>query len=164
MNNFQPKKEPKEEQIDFKREEKGTGYAEKHAKKEDERMMAQTLNLPGTSSSSSVIKIEDSDEEEENLIKEDPELPVLDVYSRYCFNLTPPVLPILEKRKEILDAIESNSVIVLTALTGTGKSSQVPQYILERAKREGKECNIIVTQPRRIAGKSLGCSSSLKCC
>lgn len=35
-----------------------------------------------------------------------------------------------------------------------GKTTQVPQYILDDAYRERKACNIIVAQPRRIAAAS----------
>lgn len=68
-----------------------------------------------------------------------------------------PHLPIIEKRDEILDLIERNRVIVLSGDTGCGKSTQMPQYILDSyaLKHQGTECNIIVTQPRRLAALSL---------
>lgn len=40
-------------------------------------------------------------------------------------------------------------------VTGCGKSTQVPQYILDDCMNRKKYCNIIVTQPRRIAAISL---------
>lgn len=68
-----------------------------------------------------------------------------------------PHLPIVEKREEILDLVERNRVIVLSGDTGCGKSTQMPQYLLDSfaLKNRGTECNIIVTQPRRLAALSL---------
>ena len=70
---------------------------------------------------------------------------------------SPPVLPILEKRDAILKLIEENRVVVLSGDTGCGKSTQMPQYLLDSFALQGRgaECNIIVTQPRRLAALSL---------
>lgn len=70
---------------------------------------------------------------------------------------TVPVLPIAENRSSILELIQNNRVIVLSGDTGCGKSTQMPQYILDSfaLNRNGFDCNIIVTQPRRLAAVSL---------
>ncbi|XP_066149688.1 3'-5' RNA helicase YTHDC2-like isoform X1 [Euwallacea fornicatus] len=60
-------------------------------------------------------------------------------------------LPIFEKRRNILDCIESNRVIILSSETGSGKTTQVPQYIMEEASLRKQPCKIICTQPRRIS-------------
>lgn len=148
--NIEPqlKKIKVEEVIDYKRESKGTEYATRHQKKEENMLAAQSLNVPSTSKQENIF-----DDDKKVHVKEDPELPELDVFQRYTFGLNPRELPILKKRKEILENITNNMVTVLTASTGTGKSSQVPQYILEEARKRDKNCNIIVTQPRRIAGE-----------
>ena len=39
--------------------------------------------------------------------------------------------------------------------TGSGKTTQVPQYILDYHREQKKYCNILVTQPRRIAAQSI---------
>jgi len=41
----------------------------------------------------------------------------------------------------------------LTANTGSGKSTQTPQYILDEYIQAGKgaDCRILVTQPRRVS-------------
>lgn len=39
--------------------------------------------------------------------------------------------------------------------TGSGKTTQVPQYILDEYAKDQRYCNIIVTQPRRIAAISI---------
>jgi len=48
----------------------------------------------------------------------------------------------------------SNQVVILTGDTGCGKSTQVPQFILDD-KTIGPTANIIVTQPRRISAISV---------
>jgi len=66
-------------------------------------------------------------------------------------------LPILELKEDMLKALETQSVVVVSGGTGTGKSTQCPQYILEDALKKGRgaETKIIVTQPRRIAAISV---------
>lgn len=50
-----------------------------------------------------------------------------------------------------------NRVILIAGDTGCGKSTQVPQFILDSWIKEyhGSECNIVVTQPRRISAIAL---------
>ena len=38
---------------------------------------------------------------------------------------------------------------------GSGKTTQVPQYILDKCASERQHCNILCTQPRRIAATSI---------
>ncbi len=57
-------------------------------------------------------------------------------------------LPIYQSEGLILDAIHKNPIIVIRGATGCGKTTQVPQYILDSYIRQGRgaECNIVVTQ------------------
>jgi len=66
-------------------------------------------------------------------------------------------LPASESRDKITKLIENNAVVVLSGETGCGKSTQVPQFILEHAifNGVGGETNIICTQPRRISAIGL---------
>jgi HrpA-like RNA helicase len=64
-------------------------------------------------------------------------------------------LPIKSHLKEILETIESNQITIISAATGSGKTTQVPQYILELYKQNSVKANIFVTQPRRIAAISI---------
>lgn len=63
-----------------------------------------------------------------------------------------PVLPIENYRKEILESIAESRVTILKGETGCGKTTMVPQFILEEAFDSGKGayCNIAVIQPRRL--------------
>lgn len=66
-------------------------------------------------------------------------------------------LPAYQKREATLELIRDNLVLVLSGETGCGKSTQLPQYILEEAIENGRgsSCNIICTQPRRISAIGL---------
>ena len=78
-----------------------------------------------------------------------------DIYQKYNFNYRPPELPIVASRQKICKTIRTNSVVVLQGSTGCGKTTQVPQFILDDAYKNGEYCNIVVTQPRRIAAMSI---------
>lgn len=60
-------------------------------------------------------------------------------------------------RQEILDSLEANRVLLIKGDTGCGKSTQVPQFIIDAFTEGNKanECNILVSQPRRISAISL---------
>ncbi|KAI8810129.1 P-loop containing nucleoside triphosphate hydrolase protein [Cladochytrium replicatum] len=59
-------------------------------------------------------------------------------------------LPIKALSNEIVEAVKANKVVLIAADTGAGKSTQVPQYLLDAGFDR-----IAVTQPRRIACFSL---------
>lgn len=44
--------------------------------------------------------------------------------------------------------IDSNPVVIIRGATGCGKTTQVPQFILDRFIKGGRasDCNIVVTQ------------------
>ncbi|XP_050304202.1 3'-5' RNA helicase YTHDC2-like isoform X2 [Anthonomus grandis grandis] len=60
-------------------------------------------------------------------------------------------LPIFEKRANVLEVIHMNQVTIICSETGSGKTTQIPQYLLEEAYMLKKPCKIICTQPRRIS-------------
>ncbi|KAK7093940.1 hypothetical protein V1264_007619 [Littorina saxatilis] len=66
-------------------------------------------------------------------------------------------LPVFQYRRGILETVQKSSVVVVAGETGSGKSTQVPQFLLEDCilGGQGSHCNIVVTQPRRISAVSL---------
>jgi len=62
-------------------------------------------------------------------------------------------LPILERADELIAAIAAHQVVIVAGETGSGKSTQLPQFCL-RAGR-GVEGMIGHTQPRRIAARTI---------
>jgi ATP-dependent RNA helicase DHX36 len=66
-------------------------------------------------------------------------------------------LPMNRHRHEVLSQVEKNIYSIILGDTGSGKTTQVPQILLEDAimNNSGTACNIICTQPRRIAATSV---------
>lgn len=77
------------------------------------------------------------------------------VYNNYSFAHHPQKLPIMAYKQKIVSMIETNQVTVIQGATGCGKTTQVPQFILDSCVENGVYCNIIITQPRRIAAVSV---------
>eukprot|EP00930_Biecheleria_cincta_P033199 TRINITY_DN22997_c0_g1_i1.p1 TRINITY_DN22997_c0_g1~~TRINITY_DN22997_c0_g1_i1.p1 ORF type:complete len:1174 (+),score=255.17 TRINITY_DN22997_c0_g1_i1:48-3569(+) len=59
-------------------------------------------------------------------------------------------LPIASRYDEICATIARNQITIIQGSTGSGKTTQVPQYVLDYDDGQGPK-NIIVTQPRRLA-------------
>ncbi|OQS00448.1 pre-mRNA-splicing factor ATP-dependent RNA helicase [Achlya hypogyna] len=59
------------------------------------------------------------------------------------------MLPVGQYKAQLLDAIAANQIIVCIGETGSGKTTQLPQFLLEAGYGESKRIGI--TQPRRVA-------------
>uniref|UniRef100_A0A674NJD8 ATP-dependent RNA helicase TDRD9 n=1 Tax=Takifugu rubripes TaxID=31033 RepID=A0A674NJD8_TAKRU len=66
-----------------------------------------------------------------------------------------PTLPITKNREELVSLIENNSVVIIRGATGSGKTTQLPQFILDHYNDKNAPCNIVVTQPRKIGATSI---------
>ncbi|KAM9845045.1 putative ATP-dependent RNA helicase DHX57 [Aulostomus maculatus] len=66
-------------------------------------------------------------------------------------------LPAWNEKDTILDLLEQSHVLVITGITGCGKTTQIPQYILDASLNgpADRVANIICTQPRRISAVSV---------
>ncbi len=65
----------------------------------------------------------------------------------------PQGLPIVERRAEIVQAIQDHPVLVIAGETGSGKTTQLPKMCLEAGF--GSAGKIGCTQPRRVAATSI---------
>ncbi|CAL8278960.1 unnamed protein product [Merluccius merluccius] len=72
-------------------------------------------------------------------------------------------LPVFQHRHRVMDALQRHRVVVVAGETGSGKSTQIPQFLLDEllgmdvagGSSEARSCNVVVTQPRRISAMSL---------
>ncbi|XP_061570302.1 putative ATP-dependent RNA helicase DHX57 [Cololabis saira] len=66
-------------------------------------------------------------------------------------------LPAWREKENILDALDGCQVLVVSGMTGCGKTTQIPQFILDASLSGSAEqvANIICTQPRRISAISV---------
>ncbi len=68
-------------------------------------------------------------------------------------DMDPKTLPIYELRAGLTEALESDNRIIIEAPTGSGKSTQVPQMVLDGGVAGPGE--VVVLQPRRLAARLL---------
>jgi len=64
-------------------------------------------------------------------------------------------LPIWNFKEDILNTLDTHRVLIICSETGSGKSTQIPSFILEHEMLQGRPCKIYVTEPRRISAISL---------
>ncbi len=62
-------------------------------------------------------------------------------------------LPIYELESSVVSALQANNRLILQAPTGSGKSTQIPQIVLDHGLAGNGE--IVVLQPRRLATRML---------
>ena len=59
-------------------------------------------------------------------------------------------LPVRAFHDQLVEAVNTNQVVIVTAETGAGKSTQIPQYLAEAGYNR-----VVVTQPRILAARNL---------
>ncbi|KAK8161272.1 P-loop containing nucleoside triphosphate hydrolase protein [Phyllosticta citrichinensis] len=67
-------------------------------------------------------------------------------------------LPVVAEEQKIMEAVHNNDVVVVWGSTGSGKTTQVPQFLYEAGYGDAKGPTpgmIGVTQPRRVAAVSM---------
>lgn len=94
----------------------------------------QVFNLPGT-----------EDEQEPLTQKEQKKLDIEE---------TKRSLPIYAYKEQLIEAIDQHQVLIIEGETGSGKTTQIPQYLHEAGYTKDKK-KIGCTQPRRVAAMSV---------
>ncbi len=74
-------------------------------------------------------------------------------HRRYTPRVPNTDLPIYELENELVAALKKSNRLILQAPTGSGKSTQVPQMLLDHGLADAGE--IVVLQPRRLATRML---------
>ncbi|CAH8271122.1 unnamed protein product [Arabidopsis lyrata] len=71
-------------------------------------------------------------------------------------------LPVWVHKEEFLQTLKENQIVLLVGKTGSGKTTQIPQFVLEAVLNEnpssgpkGKKWLVGCTQPRRVAAMSV---------
>lgn len=142
---------------------KDTNYVKKYLSKAQAEMERKAASSVSLGSTFSVNNFEDV-EELSTAAGDLPQVSDLDIektkqiYSTY-YSVPNKVydadLNVTHHRERILQLLNINPVVIIEGPTGCGKTTQVPQYILDYHAKNGKYCNIIVTQPRKIAAISI---------
>ncbi len=103
---------------------------------DDEIQFVQTLKMPGS----------DKDSKEPEMTEHEKK--------KMSMKETKESLPVFPFRQSLLDAVEEHQVLIIEGETGSGKTTQIPQYLHEAGyTKDGKK--IGCTQPRRVAAMSV---------
>ena len=135
---------------------------QRHAKKEkqydilldDEIEFIQALKLPGSKKKKKKKKTgdESSSEEEEEEMTEAKK-------KKMSIQETKKSLPVYPFREGLIEAIKEHQVLIIEGETGSGKTTQIPQYLYEagytKHPETGDPMKIGCTQPRRVAAMSV---------
>ncbi|KAG2236059.1 hypothetical protein INT48_008153 [Thamnidium elegans] len=64
-------------------------------------------------------------------------------------------LPIYSGREAIINTLETSDTVIVMGETGSGKTTQIPQYLIEAGLASSELGSVAVTQPRRVAAVNL---------
>lgn len=69
-------------------------------------------------------------------------------------------LPVYQFKEKLVDAVAKNQIVVVEGETGSGKTTQIPQFLVEAGysyynEGGGRSRKIACTQPRRVAATSI---------
>ena len=65
-------------------------------------------------------------------------------------------LPVFEAREALLERMAAHDVVVVVGETGSGKTTQIPQFLVEAGRASSQHgARVAVTQPRRVAAMAV---------
>lgn len=64
-------------------------------------------------------------------------------------------LPVWEYRDKFFEYLNHHQILVLVGETGSGKTTQIPQWCVELLRQKGGRRGVACTQPRRVAAMSV---------
>ncbi|CAI9106795.1 OLC1v1006018C1 [Oldenlandia corymbosa var. corymbosa] len=64
-------------------------------------------------------------------------------------------LPVWQQKDEFLKLLSQNQTLILAGETGSGKTTQIPQFVLEHYSLSPDDFTVACTQPRRAAAMSV---------
>lgn len=64
-------------------------------------------------------------------------------------------LPVWEYREKFFEYLNNHQILVLVGETGSGKTTQIPQWCVELLRQKGGRRGVACTQPRRVAAMSV---------
>ncbi|OAF71462.1 hypothetical protein A3Q56_00755 [Intoshia linei] len=65
------------------------------------------------------------------------------------------LLPVWDYKDKFFDVLSKHQIIVLNGETGSGKTTQIPQWCVEYTRKHSKNNCVCCTQPRRVAAMSV---------
>ncbi|XP_068210643.1 pre-mRNA-splicing factor ATP-dependent RNA helicase DHX16 [Palaemon carinicauda] len=123
---------------------------------EDEIEFIKSLPLEGTRKKKrkKKKKLEEEDSSSSSEEEDEPEPKLESQKKQMTLEEVRKSLPVYPFREALLDAIKEHQVMIIEGETGSGKTTQVPQYLFESGFcDDGKK--IGCTQPRRVAAMSV---------
>lgn len=64
-------------------------------------------------------------------------------------------LPVYQFREKFIHLVQNNQIVILVGETGSGKTTQIPQFLVHELQPHLKKKVIACTQPRRVAAMSV---------
>lgn len=103
--------------------------------------------IPGATTAAQALKYEN---DRINLYTQQP-------FSKRYFDILEKrrTLPVHKQRQDFLQLIHENQIIILEGETGSGKTTQIPQFLCMDAQPQTTGKIIACTQPRRVAAMSV---------